>query len=166
MKNTSLAFLPSFALLALLFSCQPNHEQKLKNTVKDYQKKQVDQPEKYKPGQFGEIDSIFLEFSDVNEYKMLTDTSKLAAQIDGLSLRYENEMADNMDSLEKELERKKENLRERRKSIEKFKENYEPRLTKYVVPHTYKIADDKHKKRFLVDTAYNVVGTKPAEKAE
>lgn len=164
MKNNGLILFLSFFLLSFLIGCQQGHEQKLKNAVKEHLKKQVDESKNYKSKSFGTIDSIFKDLQDNNQYKMLTDTSKLAAQIDGLTLRYENEMADDMDSLKEEIEKKKENLRKRRKRISNFKENYEPPLAKYVVPHSYQLVDSKHKKIFHVDTAYNVVTSKPAGK--
>jgi len=44
--------------------------------------------------------------------------------------------------------------------IEDFKANYEPRLTGYLIEHTYQWADSQRTSTFRIDTAYNVVKRK------
>ncbi len=155
-------FILGFLAIFTLVGCQPGHKDKVKSAVKDHLKEKAGKDSDYKPKSFGTIDSVYLPLKSTNKFQELTDTFKLSAEIFGLKTKLNTALPSNKDSFKKVLKHKQQNMKKRRSMIENFKTNYEPRLVGYKIPHDYQMADSQQKKIFRVDTAYNVVNSKPS----
>jgi hypothetical protein len=161
-SNSLRLYIAGIVLAGSMVSCQPTHEERIKNTVKDYLKKQTPDTVDYVPKDFGEIDTVHLGFKATNEYQRLADTFKLSAQIYALRSKINIAISkDKKDSFRQELELLKENLRKRKKLMDEFKSSYDPRIVGFRQPHTYGQGDSSLQKLFRVDTAYKVVNSKP-----
>ncbi len=161
-SNSFGLYLAGIFLSSFLASCQPTHEERLKNSVKEYLEKQTPDTADYNPKGFGEIDTIHQGFKATNEYQRLADTFKLSARIYALRSKINIAISeDKKDSLRKELNLRKQNLKKRKKLMDEFKSSYDPRIVGFWQPHTYQKGDSSLQKLFRVDTNYQVVNSKP-----
>ena len=144
-------------IITFIAGCQPSHKEKVKTTVKEHLKNEAGENAKYNPNNFGKVDSVFLSVEETDKHKQLSDTMTLLGKIDGMDLRVKGALnPEERDSLQQELNKLRENLRKRRKLIDEYVTNYEPRLVGYSIPHSYKLNDSSYDQTFIVDTTYTV----------
>lgn len=152
-------FLSSLIAIFALIGCQKSEEDKVKQAVKKHIKANKAKDVQYEPVNFGELDSTFLTLEETDRYKTLTDTSRLAGKIAGMKIRVKTASGEEKAEDQEELEKLKESIQKKREELQKFVNNYDPRLKGFYVPHTYKLGDKEVKHTFEVDTSYNVVDT-------
>lgn len=152
-------FLPLLLCLFLFSSCKQSEKAKVKEAVKNHIKANKSDDGTYKPVEFGEMDSTFLKLEETDRYKTLSDTSRLAGKIAGMRIRLKTANEEEKKEDREELEKLKESIQKKRTELEKFVNNYEPRLKGYHMPHTYKLNGEELQHTFEVDTNYNVVDT-------